>query len=76
MASIDSKMPAVEQRPSPIDAVRTGETSERCRSREVAEDTVRLETCVCNHCIVLVANFGRLEEEEEEEVKREKKCSL
>ncbi|MFC1943524.1 ATP phosphoribosyltransferase [Chloroflexota bacterium] len=42
LASIDSKMPAMEKSPSPIDAMRTGETSERYHSREVAEDTVRL----------------------------------
>ncbi|MFC1976968.1 ATP phosphoribosyltransferase [Chloroflexota bacterium] len=42
LASIDNKIPAMGKRPSPIDAVRTGETSERCRSREVAEDVVRL----------------------------------
>ncbi len=42
LAFIDSKLPLVMKRPSPVNAVRTGGTSERYRSSEVAEDTVRL----------------------------------
>ncbi|MBI3041075.1 MAG: ATP phosphoribosyltransferase [Chloroflexi bacterium] len=42
LASIDSKVPAVEKPPLAIDTVRTAEAGERPRSRRVAEDTVRL----------------------------------